>query len=62
MGRMGRMGRMIMGLWDKGTFLWGTRGLWDGTTCPAEPYHALRLRRKLKLELHTLAKARRGAG
>jgi hypothetical protein len=30
MGRMGRMGRMVMGLWDEGTIVWGTMGLWDG--------------------------------
>ena len=32
MGRIGRMGRMIMGQGDKGTVLWGTRGLWDSIT------------------------------
>jgi len=32
MGRMGRMGRMIMGQGDKGTALWGTMGLWDSST------------------------------
>ena len=31
MGRIGRMGRMIMGQGDKGTVLWGTMGLWDST-------------------------------
>jgi len=31
MGRIGRMGPMIMGLWDEGTILWGTMGQWDGT-------------------------------
>ncbi len=36
MGRMGRMGRMIMGQWDEGTILWGTIGLWDGTPCPVK--------------------------
>ncbi len=34
MGPMGRMGPMIMGQWDYGTNLWGTMGLWDGTTHP----------------------------
>ena len=33
MGRMGRMGRMIMGQWDEGTIT-GTMGLWDGTPRP----------------------------
>ena len=32
MGPMGRMGPMVMGQWDEGTFLWGTMGLWDGVT------------------------------
>ena len=32
MGPMGRMGPMIMGLWDEGTILWETMGLWDDTT------------------------------
>ncbi len=35
MGRMGPMGRMIMGLWDEGTILWGTMGL------PPAPYHLI---------------------
>ena len=34
MGPMGRMGPMAMGLWDEGTSVWGTRGLWD---CPLHP-------------------------
>jgi hypothetical protein len=25
---MGRMGPMVMGLWDEGTNLWGTMGQW----------------------------------
>jgi hypothetical protein len=29
MERMGRMGRMVMGLWDEGTVLWGTMEQWD---------------------------------
>jgi len=32
MGRIGRMGRMIMGQGGNGTVLWGTMGLWDSTT------------------------------
>ncbi len=36
MGRIGRMGRMIMGRGDERTILWGTMGQWDSTPCPAE--------------------------
>ena len=36
MGPMGRMGPMIMGLWDERTNLWGTMGLWDGNPCHVE--------------------------
>ena len=35
MGRIGRMGRMIMGQGDKGTVLWRTMGLWDEGTLVA---------------------------
>ena len=41
MGRMGRMGRMIMGLWNERTILWGTMGLWDSTPV-LRSRHALR--------------------
>ena len=34
MGRIGRIGRMIMGQEDEGTNLWETMGLWDGSTHP----------------------------
>ena len=43
MGRMGRMGRMIMGLWDEGTVLWGTMGLWDNGAAPRTTHYALSL-------------------
>ncbi len=39
MGRMGRMGRMVMGLWDERTILWGQ---WNYGTVPRTPYHAPR--------------------
>jgi hypothetical protein len=48
MGRMGRMGRMVMGQWDEGTNLWGTMGQWDSTPpvlwsrpAPRTTHHAL---------------------
>ena len=34
-GRIGRMGPMVMGQWEEGTILWGTMGRGDGTTHPA---------------------------
>jgi hypothetical protein len=44
MGRIGRMGRMIMGQGDNGTVLWGTMGLWDSTTyhVPRTTHYSLR--------------------
>jgi hypothetical protein len=66
MGHIGRMGRMVMGLWDEGTILWGTMGLWDGSISRSvAARHAPRTAHRASgasLNYHTLAKARRGAG